>query len=154
MAGQGHSSFGLGQGALALAGHSQHAKHEGKVSPWQHSQHHQGRGGGNTFPCCTSWQSLAPSSLAFGSGGEPTAAGTRPSSCTARNSPLRNSWLAGKANLPPAQRSLAGPGFVLQLQPVLAQFRAEFGTQETQVASETGRSREKRHGASEAHQVR
>lgn len=70
--------------------------------------------------------------------------------------------MAGEANLPPAQRSLAGPGFVLQLQPVLpsgllpvlAQFRPEFGTQETRVASETGRSREKCHGASEAHQVR
>lgn len=75
-----------------------------------------------------------------------------------RRRPPRSSRLTGEAALAPAQSSLAQPGFVLQLQPVLlpvlAQLRPKFGTQETWVASGTGRSREKHHSASDAHQVR
>lgn len=48
-----------------------------------------------------------------------------------RRRPPRSSRLAGEATLPPAQSSLARPGFVLQLQPVLlpvlAQLRPKLG---------------------------
>lgn len=50
--------------------------------------------------------------------GGPTAAGTWPSSAAGGDSP-QSSRPAGEADLPPAQSSLAQPGSVLQLQPVL-----------------------------------
>jgi len=106
--------------------------------------------GSHAFPCCTG----APSGLACGLQHQAHGPALLQEETT-----LRSSWLVGEADMLPAQSSLAGPGFVLQLQPVLpsvllpilSELRLKSGTKETWVASGT---REKHHCASDSHQVR